>query len=266
MNSFIYGLVDPRTSFVRYVGLTTSGMRRPKRHKSEHVGSQSRIMWVKELQSLGLDFEIVVLEEIPDPHSPAITPMWVHVKRNLTRLPEAEIWWIAYGRARGWPLTNVTDGGLGARGTKHSPETIAKMRLVQKKSPETRAKLSAAHKKLTISPETRARIAASKTGFKASAATRAKMSATRKGRPMPAEVRAKISASKQLRPYIPTAETIAKVAAAHRGKKHTAAHKQAIGDAFRGRKYTPEHCAAISAGHARRRAAKLANHSSGGTV
>lgn len=70
----------------------------------------------------GLSYEIAVLD----------------IRDSADGLNEAERWWIAYGRASGWDLTNHTDGGEGTRG------------LVFTK--DHRAKLSAAHKgrKLTV--------------------------------------------------------------------------------------------------------------------
>jgi hypothetical protein len=42
-----------------------------------------------------MDYEITVLETV----------------RDATELADAERWWIAFGRACGWPLTNLTSGG-----------------------------------------------------------------------------------------------------------------------------------------------------------
>lgn len=42
-----------------------------------------------------MDYIIVTLETVVDP----------------AKLSEAECWWIAYGKASGWPLTNISEGG-----------------------------------------------------------------------------------------------------------------------------------------------------------
>src|SRR5678815_3233021 len=92
----IYGLIDPRTMLIRYVGKSSSGMRRPHDHRRTwgRAKNTHSARWVAELQRDGFDFGIVVLDaSAPD------------------RLAEHERWWIAYGRALGWPLTNLTDGG-----------------------------------------------------------------------------------------------------------------------------------------------------------
>ena len=92
----IYGLVDPISLLIRYVGLSSSGLGRPRshRHKAQNEKTHCR-RWVRKLQASGLDYIIVVLEEIEDP----------------IRLAAAECWWIAYGKASGWPLTNIAEGG-----------------------------------------------------------------------------------------------------------------------------------------------------------
>jgi hypothetical protein len=74
------------------------------------------------LLATDLDYEIVVLE-------------------NTTRkgLIDAERWWIAFGRACAWPLTNHTDGGDG----------------LLNPSRRTRAKISAAMKTRMSTPEAR---------------------------------------------------------------------------------------------------------------
>lgn len=90
----IYGLVDPRTLLIRYVGMSSSGLLRPKQHRKHsgpHCGN-----WIKQLQRLGHAYEIVVLE----------------VCQSAFDLPAAECWWIDYGKASRWPLTNCRSGGL----------------------------------------------------------------------------------------------------------------------------------------------------------
>jgi hypothetical protein len=93
--NLIYGLVDPRTALIRYVGMSSSGMLRPRMHRYPSCPDTYCRRWVKSLQQEGLIYQIVVLETLKD---------------GVT-LPEAERWWIAYGRACGWPLTNLIGGG-----------------------------------------------------------------------------------------------------------------------------------------------------------
>ena len=202
----IYGLIDPISLMVRYVGLSSSGMERPKSHTqpclraaATHCGA-----WIRSLALQGLVPLITVLEKCP--------------KEVLS---EQECWWIAFGRALGWPLTNLTNGG---ERTTHTAELRAKMSATRKGKPrkahtaETRAKMSAARKGRpgkSPSAETRA---------KTSAANMGKLSGDRNPAKRP-EVRAKISLSSIGIKRLRTAEHNAKIAAAHLGFKHTAETK-----------------------------------------
>ena len=104
-------------------------------------------------------------------------------------LEAVERWWIAYGRALGWPLTNLTAGGEGSAGRPVSPETRAKMRasnLGQKRHPSVGQAIAAKHRGRVFSPETLAKMRIAnrfkRVGTKHSAETRAKMSAARTGK------------------------------------------------------------------------------------
>ena len=126
---------------------------------------------MKDLIRKGYDFDIVVLEEHAEGSS----------------LHGSEMWWIAYGRACEWPLTNITNGGEGTSGWKMTEETRAKIAATRKtrshtykttigiRNPEAQARGVATRKanliagitkphKLTA--ETRARQSASKKGWK----------------------------------------------------------------------------------------------------
>lgn len=104
----VYGLVDPHTLGVRYIGKSTSGLNRPKQHraKSSLRDRTHRAHWILSLKNQGLDYVIAVLEET-----------------TLERLEESERWWIAYGRLSNWELTNLTEGGDGTVGYKHTEQT-----------------------------------------------------------------------------------------------------------------------------------------------
>ena len=152
MKNLIYGLVDPRTKLVRYVGMSSIGMKRPRRHRSaSRLKERNRkASWIKSLLAAGLDYEIVVLEEVS----------------TRGALGGAERFWVAYGRVCGWPLTNLTDGGERDFGV----------------SPEARKKISASKLGHTVSLETRQKISAARRGSVLSAETRAKIAAAAKGR------------------------------------------------------------------------------------
>jgi len=133
----IYGLRDPRTSEIRYVGKSTSGLRRPKQHTAPLTLSEDRThkgRWLRKLQRLGLKPEIVVLQEVLD----------------VTDLAQAEKFWIAIGRAAlGSRFTNLTEGGDGTLGWKPTEETKKNISANVKeayKNPGSRARNSAAQK------------------------------------------------------------------------------------------------------------------------
>lgn len=115
--NLIYGLVDPRLKGVgpgegvRYVGQSSTGLSRATEHLwPSTLASDSnghKTSWIKQLQSLGLTYEVVILETVPD----------------SSGLDEAEIRIIAQHRAAGCRLVNKTDGGNGLRGFNHSEHT-----------------------------------------------------------------------------------------------------------------------------------------------
>lgn len=154
----IYGLRDPRTAEIRYVGKSARGLVRIKEHykASGLCDGTHRSNWIGELLRLGLSFEAVVLEHISATQD----------------IDEAECWWIAIGRqALGDRLTNATTGGEGVVGCKRSAETCRKMAAAW--TPERRARQAAA---------CRERLVAKQIGRPLSAEHRKKLSQTAKQR------------------------------------------------------------------------------------
>jgi hypothetical protein len=105
----------------------------------------------------------------------------------------------------GVPLCNMTNGGEGVSGHRHTAESLAKMISTRKGVPLSeahKAKLSAATKGLPLSEDHRAAVSAARKGVALSDEWRAKISAATKGvlkGPMSEEQRAKISASRKKR-------------------------------------------------------------------
>lgn len=119
----------------------------------------------------------------------------------------------AIGRHPHGPLTNLTDGGEGFVGFKHTKG--------RKQSPEHIAKRSAARRGKALSAEHIANMTAARLGKKASPGTRAKMSATRVGRKRKPEHIAIISAANRGKKRSP--EALANITAAQRKRrKHEA--------------------------------------------
>lgn len=144
---FIYGLIDPRTGLVRYVGKTAVGMRRPQSHRTPCIlraDQTHKGRWIRQLVAEGLLYVITVLEEV-----------------EVNHLSIAERSWIARGRELGWPLTNSTDGGEGLSGHVFSPEH--------------RQRISCANKGRRLTEAQRARIASARRGKPLSLAAREKL-------------------------------------------------------------------------------------------
>jgi hypothetical protein len=132
---FIYGLTDPRTEEVRYIGKTSVGMRRPRRHVHKASRGSSlthKEAWIKGLMDEGLTFGVLVLR--------------VSTPGSLSA-DEREL--IEDFRKTGARLTNLTDGGEGISGHRHSLESRARMSragLGRKKSPDHVEKIAASHR------------------------------------------------------------------------------------------------------------------------
>lgn len=179
----IYGLVDPRTEQVRYIGKSCSGLTRPRNHALPSVLRQHDTHernWVRSLRKAGLSFKITVLEEVS----------------TGEHLGEIERFWIAQGRGLGWRLTNLTKGGDGTLGYRHTEATKARLRAQSDgrvASAETRAKISAASAGRRISADARERIAASKRGKPRSEGTRLKLREANLGKTYPEAYRLKMA-------------------------------------------------------------------------
>lgn len=147
--AFIYGLVDPRTNEVRYIGKTQQS---PNIRLRAHMLDRSnchRVHWLRELAALGLEPDIVLLE--------AIEGAWPW--------QESERYWIAHGRKVGWRLTNNTSGGDGVSDLPpESRERIRQAWIGRKHSAETRRKIGVASTQRKHSDEWRSLMRAKMSG------------------------------------------------------------------------------------------------------
>lgn len=153
----VYGLIDPLTQELRYVGKSTCGLRRPKMHFWPSNYNKRRYVynWIKGLIHQGLKPEIIILEEHHD----------------QSALYEAEQWNIAYWRGLGCRLTNLSDGGPGWSGPR-SPETCSKISAALKGRPAP-----------PRSPDHRRHLSESQIGKTIPEVSRRKMSLAKGGRP-----------------------------------------------------------------------------------
>ena len=170
IKNLIYALRDPRSWEPRYIGKSTTGMDRPKRHRlSSRLATRShKNSWIKSLLAVGIEYVIEILEQVS----------------TAEKLGVRERFWIARGRAVGWRLTNATDGGDGTPGLVRSPQHRAKVSAAlrgRKLTAEHRERIGAAQRGKVLTPECRAKLSLVRTGYRESAATRAKKSASHMG-------------------------------------------------------------------------------------
>jgi len=145
---FIYGLTDPESGDIRYIGKSIRPNERLRNHINEKPSNCHRSHWIQSLRSKGLEPGMVLIEEI--------VGAWPWQR--------SEQYWIAYGLINGWKLTNNTAGGDGVtglseaarekiastwRGRKHTPASIERIRQAKtgsRHSDETKARMSVSHK------------------------------------------------------------------------------------------------------------------------
>lgn len=104
---FIYVLIDPKTDEVRYVGKTNSLSKRLYNHISTARKNKSKSHknnWINGLLNESLSPKIEIIDEVPE-------DMWEIF----------EIYWIDQFRQWGFKLTNVCEGGEGAKTGKRKP-------------------------------------------------------------------------------------------------------------------------------------------------
>ncbi len=114
----IYGLRNPITQEIRYVGRSSSGLKRPGEHLRPHKLKQKshKSSWIKSLLKKNITPEIVILEEF----------------ESSNPLNIAEQKWIVVFKEFGHRLTNPTNGGDGTHGWRHTEEAKRKIGLANK--------------------------------------------------------------------------------------------------------------------------------------
>ncbi len=122
---FIYSLTDPITNEIRYIGKANDLKERLTGHYYPY-GNTYKDNWIKKLKKEGLK---PIIEELD------------YVIKSEWKFWEK--YWISQFKTWGFRLTNLTDGGEGVDGLKHSKETkekLSKMFAGKRMSPETEFK------------------------------------------------------------------------------------------------------------------------------
>lgn len=184
MNSIVYGLVDPQTKQLRYIGKSQRGISRPKQHSMPTYlkASTHKNNWIRSLLAKELKPEIVIIQSFDD--------------NDI--LSQAEIHWIAYFKAMGCPLTNQCRGGEGFTGP-HTDESKRKIGLGARRpmSEEIKRHLSEASKGRPLSEKHRLALRVPHKPL--SESTKQKMSRARLGRPMSPQLRAAVEVANKKR-------------------------------------------------------------------
>lgn len=95
----IYGLTDPTTNTIRYIGKSSSGLKRPTSHTSPYSLKirSLKTNWILSLIKKNAKPKIIIIEECA----------------SESVLNEREVFWIKLCKTGGCRLTNGTDGGNG---------------------------------------------------------------------------------------------------------------------------------------------------------
>ena len=193
----VYGLMDPDTKELRYIGKTKQPLKLRLRH---HV-NPSRLKkqghkeaWLRTLACVGKKPEIVSIERFD----------------SEDECYAAEIEWIRVCRASGKRLTNLKDGGSGPRG-RMAPRVF-------RHTEEAKRKIAEASRGRPQSEETRLKRSRSMTGLIRSDETKRKISEKNRGRVRPEHEKQNVSnglrrayANGTRKPTIPNDETKRKI-------------------------------------------------------
>lgn len=119
---YIYGLVDPRTNQIRYVGKSINPNVRLRKHISErHKHDSYKDRWVRKLYNDGFKLELLIVDVV-----------------DKTEWQFWEMFYISYFKSLGFRLTNGTKGGdqpPSTKGRKHSKKSREKMSKTKKGKP-----------------------------------------------------------------------------------------------------------------------------------
>ncbi len=166
----IYGLFDPRSKELRYVGQSAYGLSRAYAHfrwKSHLNKNTHKNAWIKSLLRSALEPEVDILHY-----------------STLADFDEDEAWNITYWRSLGCRLTNQLPGGRSTRGYKHTQQARKHMSDGQKRrkrSEEEIERFSSFCRGIKLTEEHKEKIRNSLLGLKRSEETKRKISQVKRG-------------------------------------------------------------------------------------
>lgn len=196
----IYGLIDPRTGELRYVGKTGKSLNiRLFGHLGDHRRNH-RTSWIKSVVDSGEIPDIFEIDEVPDDY-------W----------QESEKFWINYFRYIGANLTNSVDGGYGTNPSEYTKQKIRNSLLGHPVSVETRKKISRAGLGRKVSVETREKMSKPRHQYILSDEAREAIRRRNRGRKVTDETKQKLRKSRLGKHHSDDAKR--KISAAHLGKK-----------------------------------------------
>jgi hypothetical protein len=163
MKFFVYELINPETSEVRYIGKTNNTKRRKRQHLST-ARTLARVAkcscWIRSLLAKGIEPELRIITEV----------------ESECEANKLEMEFIKRAKEAGVRLTNLTDGGEGQSGRKweeeskirlrKSLELLSKTKRGSKRSPEIGRKISKTKKGVKLSKDHIAKISEAKSGKK----------------------------------------------------------------------------------------------------
>jgi hypothetical protein len=97
-NRFVYGLVDPQTSEMRYVGSTTVGIKRPQFHLKQYAYIKSNrkvYKWIRSSIEMNIVPKIVIIEfvDIREKISNSLLNISQTAERKLNTSFAMKKWW-----------------------------------------------------------------------------------------------------------------------------------------------------------------------------
>lgn len=198
----IYGLIDPNTTFLRYIGFTSNAEKRYKNHHSirQLKDNTHKNNWIKSLIKNRQQAKMIIIAEY----------------KTAEELPAAEGYWYAFFISHGADLTNDPNFiGIGSRKGK-------------KLSEKHKKNISKANKGKQKSEEHKKNISESKFGHITTEKAKLNISKSLKGRKCTEEAKQKIS--KANKGKIKSEETKRKLSESHKGKIFSEEHKKKISE------------------------------------